>query len=192
MVKLRTSDLIRKYYKDNPQAHQLLLEHSRMVTRKALSIARATNKNRPIDLNFIAEATMLHDIGIIFTQAPDLYCFGELPYLAHGVKGHDMLIDEGLPRHARVCERHTGIGLTAAEIIQQKLPLPHRDMLPESIEEIIICYADLFYSKNIQDRGREKSPEEVRRGLSLYGQEKGETFDNWYKLFEPVIEASNC
>ena len=192
MEKLRTSDLIRKYYKDHPKAHKLLLDHSRKVTKKALSIARTAVKNKHIDFQFIAEAAMLHDIGIIFTHAPDLYCFGKLPYLAHGVKGHDILIAEGLPRHARVCERHTGTGLTAAEIMHQKLPLPHRDMLPESLEETIICYADLFYSKNIQDRGREKSPAEVRQGLVLYGQEKGEVFDKWFKLFEPEFLGNSC
>lgn len=185
MSQLRTADLIRKYYQKHPLAHQLLLEHSRMVTRKALTIARLHAHDSEIDLDFVAEAAMLHDIGMIFTHAPDLYCFGELPYLAHGLKGHEILLAEGLPRHARVCERHTGVGLTAQEIIAERLPLPARDMLPETIEEKIICYADLFFSKNSHERGREKSPLEVRQGLVGYGAQKGEVFDSWHQLFEP-------
>jgi len=192
MSRLRTADLIRNYYRKNPVAHRLLLEHSRMVTRKALKIARRllAQKNK-IDLDFVAEAAMLHDIGMVFTQAPDLHCFGELPYLAHGVKGHDILLAEGLPRHARVCERHIGIGLTAQEIIAQKLPLPPRDMLPETLEEKIICYADLFFSKNSRDHGHEKSQAEVRQGLIGYGKDKGEVFDCWRKLFEPESETGS-
>ncbi len=191
MNPLHTSDVIKKYYKSHPLAYQLLLEHSHMVTRKALAIARTLAKNTEIDLLFISEAAMLHDIGMIFTHAPDLYCHGEHPYLAHGVIGHNILQDEGLPRHARVCERHTGIGLTAEEIIAQNLPLPVRDMLPETIEEKIICYADLFFSKNNRDRTREKTPREARQGLITYGREKGEVFDCWKKLFEPEPKLSD-
>ncbi len=190
MNPLHTSDVIKKYYKNNPLAYQLLLEHSRMVTQKALAIARTLVKSTEIDLLFISEAAMLHDIGMIFTHAPDLYCHGEHPYLAHGVIGHNILQEEGLPRHARVCERHTGIGLTAEEIIALSLPLPVRDMLPETIEEKIICYADLFFSKNSRDRDREKTPLEARQGLIAYGREKGEVFDCWKKLFEPEPKLS--
>ena len=189
MTQLHTAELIRRYYQKNPAAHELLLEHSRLVTRKSLEIARSLSKKTAVDLDFIAEAAMLHDIGMIFTQAPDLHCPGDLPYLAHGIKGRDILLAEGLPRHARVCERHTGIGLTAAEIISQKLPLPPQDMLPETLEEKIICYADLFFSKNRRDLNREKSPLEVRQGLVRYGQEKGEVFDLWHQLFELEAET---
>ncbi len=188
MTRLHTAELIRRYYQTNPAAHELLLEHSRLVTRKSLQIARARSKKIAVDLDFIAEAAMLHDIGMLFTQAPDLHCFGDRPYLAHGIMGRDILLAEGLPRHARVCERHTGIGLTAAEIIAQKLPLPAQDMLPETLEEKIICYADLFFSKNSRDRNREKTPLEVRQGLIRYGKEKAEVFDRWHQLFELETE----
>ena len=183
MSRIRTADLIRKYYQQAPLAHALLLDHSRRVCRKALTIARHLNASQPVDLEFIAEAAMLHDIGMIFTHAPEVHCFGELPYLAHGIKGAEMLRAEGLPRHARVCERHTGVGLTAAEIRVQQLPLPHRDLLPETLEERIICYADLFFSKNRRDRGREKTPAKVRKALIGYGAEKGPVFDAWHREF---------
>jgi len=186
MTPLCPADIIRKYYQDSPEAHQVLLSHSRLVTRKALLIARGLAVPASIDIQFLAEAAMLHDIGMIFTNAPELHCFGQLPYLAHGIKGAEILMSEGLPRHARVCERHTGIGLTAQEIILQRLPLPPRDLLPETLEETIICYADLYFSKNPRARGREKSQSEVRRELVSYGADKGLVFDAWTQQFEPV------
>jgi uncharacterized protein len=191
MPRLYPADLIRKYYQRSPEAHQLLLNHSRQVTRKALRIARSLPASYALDLNFIGEAAMLHDIGMIFTHAPGLHCFGRLPYLAHGIKGQEILLTEGFPKHARVCERHTGVGLTAREIILQQLPLPPRDMLPETMEEKIICYADLFFSKNPRDRGREKSLAEVRKSLAAFGKEKCLVLDRWQNLFEPEINQGN-
>ena len=44
-------------------------------------------------------------------------------------------------------KRHTGAGLTKKEIIEQELPLPQQDFLPETTEEKLICYADKFFSK---------------------------------------------
>ncbi len=187
-IKVHPAEIIRKYYSHNPKAWEILLDHSRKVTRRALKIARSLQRQGiPIDLRFIAEAAMLHDIGIILTNTPDLGCNGEGPYLQHGIKGKKLLEKEGLPRHARVCERHIGIGLTAEEINQQQLPLPVRNMCPETLEEQIICYADLFYSKNRKNRDREKTPAEVRKTLDKYGPNKTKTFDQWLDKFEPNL-----
>jgi len=186
--KISPAAILRKYYQGNPQAYAILLDHSRKVTRRAVGIARyLVSRGRDIDINFIAEAAMLHDIGIIMTNTPDLACHGEGPYLQHGIKGKDLLEAEGLPRHARVCERHIGVGLTAAEIVQQQLPLPTRDMRPETLEEQVICYADLFYSKSEKKRYSEKSPDEIRKKLKKYGKNKVRTFDQWRETFEPFL-----
>jgi len=85
---LTPAAIIRKYYKDSPVAHKILLSHSRKVTKKALTIGRKLADNGvPINLNFLAEAAMLHDIGMIRTNTPDLGCRGSGPYLQHGIKG---------------------------------------------------------------------------------------------------------
>lgn len=89
---------------------------------------------------------------------------------------------EGYPRHARVCERHTGAGLTKHDIISQKLPLPEEDYLPETIEEKVICYADKFYSKTRLNH--EKSFEEALRSLQKFGEEGVLRFREWKNLFE--------
>ena len=52
-----------------------------------------------------------------------------------------------LRRLRLVSERHTGAGITLENIVANNLPLPKREMVPVTIEEIIICFADKFHSK---------------------------------------------
>lgn len=178
--------IINKYYSNNQQARQILLNHSRRVTARALKIGRYLQaQGEAIDLKFLAEAAMLHDIGMIMTDTPELGCHGKGSYLRHGIKGKKLLEKEGLFKHARVCERHIGVGLTAKEIEKRQLPLPARDMLPETLEEQIICYADLFYSKGGKTHNREKTVGKVRHKLAQYGNNKVKIFDQWREQFEP-------
>jgi uncharacterized protein len=138
--------LIDRLYADLPDAREILVRHGRQVGRKALRAAERLPHLNP-DADFIWEASLLHDIGMRFTRAPGLGCFGDHPYVCHGYMGRELLEKEGFPRHALVCERHVGTGLTAPEIQRQGLPLPRRDMTPVSLEERLICYADKFFSK---------------------------------------------
>ena len=140
------------------------------------------NKFPLADLDFIYEAAMLHDIGIIRCHAPSIGCHGDLPYICHGIEGRKMLEAENLPRHALVCERHTGSGLTCEEIIDSDLPLPHRDMLPLSIEEKAICYADSFFSKS-SDLSQEKGIETVKAQMLKFGPAVFERFMQLHSLF---------
>ena len=105
----------------------------------------------------------------------------ELSLDSHGYLGADLMRSEGYPRHALVCERHTGAGLALEDIIAQNLPVPHRDMLPVSMEEQVVCFADKFYSKTHLDR--EKSVEKARDSLLRYGKAGVQRFDYWCKLF---------
>lgn len=158
----------------------LLLLHSRHVRDRALAAARCVPFLNP-DLAFIAEAAMLHDVGIYLTHAPGIGCKGELPYICHGYLGREILDGEGLPRHALVCERHTGTGLSVEDIDARKLPLPRRDMRPRTIEEKVICYADRFYSKSRPERVR--TAEQVEAKLAKFGPDKVRTFRHWHRLF---------
>lgn len=175
--------LLEKYYPPGDPAREILFTHSRAVAAKALAIGRHLAHSEPIDLPFIGEATLLHDIGVRFVHAPSIGCHGDLPYLAHGYKGRELLEAEGWPRHALVCERHIGVGLSAAEIAAQHLPLPARDMIPQTLEETIITYADLFFSKGEQDLTREKEVERVRQGLARFGAEHLAIFERWHARF---------
>ena len=124
---------------------------------------------------------MLHDIGIFKCDAAGIQCFGTEPYICHGRIGAELLRSEGFPRHARVCERHTGAGITKAQIIVQNLPLPQQDFLPETMEEKVICYADKFFSKTHLDR--EKTIEQAEKSLSKFGEEGVLRFREWEKSF---------
>lgn len=124
---------------------------------------------------------MLHDIGIFKCDAAGIQCFGTEPYICHGRIGAELLRSEGFPRHARVCERHTGAGITKAQVIAQNLPLPQQDFLPETMEEKVICYADKFFSKTHLDR--EKTIEQAEKSLSKFGDEGVLRFREWEKSF---------
>lgn len=124
---------------------------------------------------------MLHDIGIFKCDAAGIQCFGTEPYICHGRIGAELLRSEGFPHHARVCERHTGAGITKAQIIAQNLPLPQQDFLPETMEEKVICYADKFFSKTHLDR--EKTIEQAEKSLLKFGDEGVLRFREWEKCF---------
>lgn len=159
--------IINKYYPKDNELRRLLLKHSRQVADRALQIAER-HPELTIDRPFLEEAAMLHDIGIFRCDAPGIYCYGTEPYIRHGQIGGELLRQEGLPRHARVCERHTGTGLPGWE--------------PETLEEQLICYADKFYSKSSPDR--EKTVEQAVQSLRKFGEEGVVRFLAWAKLFE--------
>ncbi len=172
--------IIDKYYPEENELRRILMIHSRSVADKALAIAEA-HPELHIDKQFVEEATMLHDIGIFRTNAPSIQCFGTEPYICHGTIGAQLMREEGFPHHALVCERHTGSGLSLLEIERQNLPVPHHDMLPLSLEEKLICYADKFFSKTHLER--EKTVEQARNSLLKFGEEGIARFDTWIQLF---------
>ena len=183
-------EIIDKYYPEDDNLRRLLIHHSRQVTLRAQRVAER-HPELGADPVVLEQAAMLHDIGICMTDAPGIYCRGQHPYLLHGRLGAEMMRREAALRPAdaalceavaRVCERHTGTGLTAANIREQHLPLPERDFLPETIEEQIICYADKFYSKSHPER--ERSVEQTARSLEKFGHDGVEKFLRWAARFE--------
>ncbi len=177
-----TEKIIQKFYDKESRLYKLLIIHSKAVTKKAIEIAKRIPHLHP-DIKFIEEAAMLHDIWIFLTHYPKMDCFGNNPYICHGYLGREILEKEGLPKHALVCERHTGTGISREEIMTDKLPIPARDMLPISIEEQIICYADMFFSKIIEPLDKEIEREEIRKERLTFGKEKLYIFDQWTKKF---------
>ncbi len=174
--------IINKYYEEENALKRILLIHSRCVAQKALLICDKHSELN-LDRQFVEEAAMLHDIGMCRTDAPGIYCHGAEPYILHGILGRRMLDSMGLYRHGRVCERHTGAGITAAEIVSQHLPIvPPRDLLPESLEEKVICYADKFFSKSHLDDAP-RSIERTRQSLAKFGGDTLARFDDMVALF---------
>jgi len=160
--------VIDKYYPPESELRRILLIHSRQVADRCLRIAKA-HPELKLDKEFLEEAAMLHDIGIVRCDAPSIQCFGTEPYIRHGVIGGQMLREEGIDeRYARVCERHTGTGLPGYE--------------PETLEEKVVCYADKFYSKT--RLGAERTVLETVQSLEKFGQEGVKRFFSWVDMFE--------
>ena len=174
--------VISSFYSPESVAFEILVSHGQAVAAKARQIADRMSRLEP-DPEFIYEAAMLHDIGMLFTDAPRIGCNGSYPYICHGYLGRQLLESKGMPKHARVCECHVGIGITRGEIETLGLPLPARDMVPVTIEEQIICYADKFFSKNGRAATREKTVAEVQGNLVHYGSRQVETFQKWVVKF---------
>ena len=159
--------IINKYYPADDELRRVLLHHSRQVADRCLQIVRK-HRELPVDIHFLEEAAMLHDIGIYQCNAPSIHCHGSEPYLRHGPIGGNLLRQEGYERHARVAERHTGTGLPGYE--------------PETLEEQIVCYADKFYSKSKPDRVLTVA--QAAESLEKFGHNGVLKFLSWAERFE--------
>ncbi|MBW2963553.1 HDIG domain-containing protein [Candidatus Woesearchaeota archaeon] len=165
-------ELLKKHAPSN-SVFQKVYQHCKMVQKIALSLAQEIQKNgHLVDLEFIKIASLLHDLGRF--QAPPK----SEKSLQHGIIGAKILRKLGLPRYALLCERHLGAGITKEEIIKYKLPLPKKDLIPKTIEEKIITYADdlvgdriLTVSEVVQRFKKEiKNPEALKRMVRLHNE----------------------
>lgn len=177
--------IIRYFYPADTPLRQMLLHHSEQVRVKAFAIL--ANSGLELDADLVSNGALLHDIGIKFCDAKGILCQGTAPYIAHGVIGGQMLREYALKHgislepYARICERHTGSGLTAQEVQLQNLPIPMQDYLPETLEEKLICLADKFFSKS--GDMKEKPLDQVRQSLQKFGPASAERFEALCQLF---------
>lgn len=176
-------EIISRFYDPDAMLFALLVEHSRKVAEKSLQIAQGVAHLNP-DMAFIEKAAMLHDIGIFKTSSPKIGCVGKYPYVCHGYLGRKLLDDLGLPKaFGLVSERHTGAGITLENIIEANLPLPHRDMVPVTLEEKIICCADKFYSKSPKKRDRVMTRAKIEKSLAKLNAGHADRFSLWADEF---------
>lgn len=180
---MNTDKIIQTHYRPGTRLYDLFMRHGELVAKKSLEIARKVPHLHP-DLAFIQEAALLHDIGIFMTHAPSIHCRGSHPYVCHGFLGRQILDEMGFPRHGLVSERHTGAGITLNNITRALLPLPHRDMVPVTLEEEIVCVADKFYSKNPDRAKQEATVETIVASLSEIAPDHGHRFSAWATKFQ--------
>ena len=177
--------IIEHFYPEDTPFRRLLIKHSEQVRDKALQILEASpdDVSKAIDRNVVISGALLHDIGIGECHAPSILCMGTKPYIAHGIIGAEMLrgLDATLEPYARICERHTGAGLSAEDIRRQNLPLPERDFLPETSEEKLVCLADKFFSKS--GDMNEKPFAAVRQSMVKFGDDTIQRFDELCRLY---------
>ncbi len=173
--------IIDKYYPLDNEQRRIYMTHARKVADLALEISRR-NPELGADNLFIEEAAMMHDLGMFLVDAPRIHCFGKAPYICHGYLGANLLRELGFERHALVCERHTGTGLSKELIAKEGWPLPQRDMMPQSVEEQIICFADKFYSKT-KFLEVARTMEQVEESMRRISEDSVAKIRHWAVLF---------
>ncbi len=110
-----------------------VISHIEIVTKKALEIGKKLKeKGFDVDLELLEIGSYLHDIGRSVTH--DVGHAVESARIVKEFNFSDPVI--------RMVERHIGAGITAEEA--EKLGLPKRDYIPETLEEKILAYADKF------------------------------------------------
>jgi len=112
---------------------EAVIKHCIAVAELALEIAAANkkrNKNKNIDEELIFTGALLHDMGRACSHGVE-----------HGFLGGELAKASGLDdRLVKIIQRHVGAGITAEEAKQ--LGLPPISLMPETIEEKIVAYAD--------------------------------------------------
>lgn len=181
MAGINVREIIDCYYPEDNELKRIYNVHAEKVTSLALEMAHR-HPELELDLQFIREAAMLHDLGIFLTDAPRIYCYGSEYYLCHGYLGAELLRSKGYERHARVCERHTGTGLTKEQIVENGWNLPVKDFIPETLEEQLICFADKFYSKT-KYLETARTLEQVVESMAKISPEAVEKVKQWAQMF---------
>ncbi len=162
-------------HSSSPKSFQYVLAHVQAVQRVAVRIAAEC---KGVDMEVIAIGSLLHDIGR----------FAELKgkeRVRHGIIGGQILREEGVDEAiARIAERHIGVGIRKKDIIEQDLPLPHQDFVPETREEKIIAHADNLIF------GHEEKPFEAV--VERFRRELGEQYVLRAKKLQKEIEEMRC
>jgi uncharacterized protein len=177
--------LITKYtQEEHKQTVPAFIIHSALVTKKALTIAKKyleKHPNKTLDMRFIEEIGMLHDIGIFQTKTPFLFTKGTGPYITHLAKGSNILEKENLLLHARAARTHANI--SKEDIKRYNLPLPQAEYTPQSDEEEILALADVYYTKRFDSLFEERSIDSIRVYLEKYGLEAVNRFNALHKKY---------
>ncbi|MEM3396071.1 MAG: HDIG domain-containing protein [Thermoplasmata archaeon] len=141
---------------------QEVIAHTLFVKEVALKIA--SKCKQPVNIELLVAGAILHDIGRAITHG-----------VAHGVKGGEIARRFGLDeRIVRIIERHVGGGITREEAI--KLGLGNEPLVPETLEEKIVCLADKLIAhdriagieeevKKLEEKGLHSAAERV---MTLY------------------------
>lgn len=169
-----------KFYSNNPVLKRTVYLHSLQVAKKALQICE--EKNLSLEKEDIYMAAMLHDIGVFRCNAPSIFSYGHLPYLQHGLEGEKILNKYGFTKFSNICTTHTGAGISIDDIKKYNLPLPEKNMVPETLLEKLICYADKFYSKS-NNLLKEKTLDDIIKQIKKFGEDSLKRFMEMNSIF---------
>lgn len=137
--------LLHKSNATSEEIYDLVFTHCQIIWE----ICEQLIENKKLDVNreLVQAAALLHDIGAYRVIDKNGDIEGK-DYITHGTEGYKLLKNEGIDD--LVCEiarRHTGVGITEQDIIEQKLPLDVQDYTARTVEERLVMYADKFHSK---------------------------------------------
>ncbi|MEU2544134.1 HD domain-containing protein [Streptomyces roseolus] len=167
-------------------AFELVFTHCEIVA--AIAEQLLARHGRGADAELVRAGCLLHDIGVyrLYDSAGRI---DGASYVTHGVLGHRLLAEEGLPEAlCRFCSCHTGVGLTQEDVLTQGLPIPPADYVPVTPEERMVMYADKFHSKSTPPRF--VSPDTFEAGIARFGPEKVTVFRTLRRLYgDPELDA---
>jgi uncharacterized protein len=139
--------VLHKKHAPTPAALDLVYTHCEIVCGIAEQLYSRLSASSGIDIDLVRAGCLLHDIGV-YRLYDDAGHLDGVNYIRHGILGYELLRAEGLPEViCRFASHHTGVGLTRADVVAQRLPLPPGDYLAETDEERLVMYADKFHSK---------------------------------------------
>jgi uncharacterized protein len=164
------------------EALGLVYAHCQAVCAIAEQImSRPTPAVDGIDAGLVRAGCLLHDIGV-YRLYDDAGVLDQAGYVRHGVLGHDLLMEEGIPeRISRFASHHTGVGITRQDVLSQDLPLPEGDYVAETTEETVVMYADKFHTKS--SPARFITPQECAASLRRFGEGKVMAFESMRARF---------
>ncbi len=138
-------ELLHRKYAPSDVAFNEIWQHCLIV--KEIALWCIDNSSLQVNTEEVVAGCLLHDIGVYKLYGQN----GELDgknYVTHGYLGYELLkregLDEGLCRFAA---RHTGVGISAEDVQEDRLPMPIMDYFAETEEERLAMYADKFHSK---------------------------------------------
>lgn len=108
-----------------------VIDHCKAVYKKAMEIASNFDD---VDEDLIRKGALLHDIGRSRTHG-----------ITHAVEGVKIAKEYGYDEDVlNIIERHIGAGITESEA--EKLGLPKKSYVPQTLEEKIVAHADNLVS----------------------------------------------
>jgi uncharacterized domain HDIG len=165
-------------YAPNREILETILVHSQINWEIAQQLIE--HNNLDVDKDLVHIGCLVHDIGCYKLVDRNGIRQKGKQGLTHGILGAEILADEGYSQEIqRFASHHTGMGLTKEEIAERKLPLPHRDFVPQTDEEKLVSYVDKFHSKDPQFN----SFEYQRRKMAEFGERSVKAFDDLAKKF---------
>ena len=149
----------------------LIATHCEIVARLAVILAEQSGQTVT---NTLIEGALAHDIGTYHNQV----LFQRDIYIQHGTRGYELLLANGFGEEiAAFARNHTGVGITKADCVQQKLPIEPADYMPTNAAQEIVALADKFHTKLLPPRF--VSEQTARARVEKFG---SENIARWDKL----------